>query len=107
MTSFRLQTHNAPGHATATRRILGISPAELRTMVAILSHESVFAHSPTRAALVAFLGLHPVAYRLIVLGWIQSRTIGPIAGARLAVWSSTDTARRALGLDAREEQLSA
>jgi hypothetical protein len=90
--------HATPGHATDTRRKLGVSPAELRVAIAVISHETVFGHGPTRAELAIFLGAQPKGYQLIAMGWITSKTLGPSSGQTLVRWSSTELARRVLGV---------
>jgi hypothetical protein len=87
-----------PGHATDTRRKLGIAPSEMRVIVAVISHEVVFGHGPSRAELAVFLDTQPKGYQLIAMGWIVSRSLGPIAGQTLTRWSSTALARRTLGV---------
>lgn len=87
-----------PGHATETRRKLGVSPSELCVIVAVISHEVLFGHGPSRAELASFLGVQPKGYQLIAMGWITSKTVGPIAGQTLVRWSSTELARRALSV---------
>ena len=89
---------NHPGHASETRRQLGIAPDELRAVIGVISHEKVFGHGPTRADLERFLGVAPKGYRMIALGWLTSRAIGPVAGQRLTRWNSTELARRELDL---------
>jgi len=99
--------HNTPWAMTETKRKLGVTPAELRVLLAIISHERVFGHSPTRAAVAAFLGGQPNGFRLVREGFLASRIIGPFAGQFMAIWSSTERARQALGFDGAEERLTA
>jgi len=89
--------HATPGHSTDTRRRLGIAPAELRVVVAVMSHEVVFGYGPTHAELRRFLGAAPKGYDLINRGWLRSKKVGPIAGHTLARWSSTELSRSVLG----------
>ncbi len=44
MTHYR-NNHNTPWATTETRRQTGMTPAELRIVLAVLSHEAVFGHS--------------------------------------------------------------
>lgn len=99
-----IEQHATPGHATDTRRKLGISPAELRVVVAVMAHERAFGYGPTRAELKRFLGAAPKGYQLLAIGWLTSREIGPIAGQTLARWSSTELARRELGFGRDERR---
>jgi len=103
MTIYR-NTHDTCWGASETRRQLGISPADLRVILAVLSHESAFGESPTRAAVASFLGIQPNGYHLIHIGWITSRIVGPIAGQKLAIWKATDIAKRALGFEDEERR---
>lgn len=91
-----IEQHATPGRATDTRRKLGISPAELCVIVAVISHEALFGHGPTPAKLKRLLGTTPNVYQLLAIGWLTSKEVGPIAGQTLARWSSTELAREAL-----------
>lgn len=93
-----IEQHATRGRATDTRRKLGISPAELCVIVAVISHEALFGHGPTPAKLKRLLGTTPKVYQLLALGWLTSKEVGPIAGQTLARWSSTELAREALGV---------
>jgi hypothetical protein len=96
--------HNTPWAVTDTRRKLGVTPAELRILLGILSHERLFGHSPTRADLKSFLGANLNGYRLVREGLIESRIVGPIAGQYLAIWKATELAKRALGFEDEERR---
>jgi hypothetical protein len=117
-TSSRNPNH-APWSPSETRKKVGLDPTELRVMLAIISYERVFGHSPTRAAIIKFLGLTPHGYRLMQIGWIESKRVGPIELERprvrsseprsvwFAVWASTALARQALGFEDAEERRTA
>lgn len=89
---------------TATRRALGLAPAELSCLVAVISHERVTGESPSRHAVAEFLGSQPKGYGLIRMGWITSRIVQITPFRCVAIWSSTKVARVALGVEEEERR---